>query len=921
MTACSNILLSTLLLLSANAAAAGRDVSNRCSLWQPARIASWEGTAEGFAAVTPGATIRSTAIPGAVVCHGEKALATEYPSGEPARKYRSVKRKFAKPLNLSASTMISYGMMCSEGPGREMTSRMILRSTDGREYVSNALIIPSLWREVIFDVQQCPFLGDVAEIEIGMINNSDAKWEKPLFFLDDLKAGRVLDLDFEVNGSAARFNPTGGTKVTQKPGAAVVKFAQGGAVDLDLADSRNAIYNPELTGRNTVAVALDGGGVKALRLYYATNEEPNFSKVRSLVMPVSAKNGSQMLKFNLSALGAKGRLRSLRLEAEKGSGAVAIDRISFEREAPVSASAGEITACTATPERVTVKGRLNKYYSKAGGTVELRFAPIMSDGTPFDSLELLSTVPAAEEFVIADLPNKRSNAPITHLSSRFKAALRMPDGRVVEIGSPFFIENWRDFHSNPYAFATVGADYDAEKYGAKGNGVTNDNDAIQRAIDAAGAAGGGRVILRGASAGEAEREYIATYLELRTGVELVIERGAVLRQSPRFAHYAKYPPEYGHDNVIPGVPWTHSMYTNRPLILAKDVDRVKITGGGKIRMDDTFSENPAWTHYARNCSDRIHLVPVAVCHVNHVEISDIDILRTNNYHTIFYRADSVFIGNLKMHEVACLSGDGMSFGNAVTNVKAVRCVFESNDDGIVLCSSYKDPRGGVWRVRVDSIDSSVRNIEVLSSYINSACKGGGKAVAIIPWGSTNPRQDYSEIDRIHVSDCVLKGGQSVGCWPDNPFDGKPFTNAEPDDYCPVQNFNITGNEYLSPCEFFGVVPTTFINDCGLKSSPVIKNGRFADRLAYWTSTGSVSAPEKGEAKVANGTLYQGLSLEPGTYAIEWTGTGTIAPYAAMPDGEAISVTNGTFSLAAPATVLVGVKGANASVSEIKLINK
>ena len=62
------------------------------------------------------------------------------------------------------------------------------------------------------------------------------------------------------------------------------------------------------------------------------------------------------------------------------------------------------------------------------------------------------------------------------------------------------------------------------------------------------------------------------------------------------------------------------MYTNRPLILAKDTDHVKITGGGTIRMDDTYSENPLWTHYARTCSDRIHIVPIAICNTKHVEI-------------------------------------------------------------------------------------------------------------------------------------------------------------------------------------------------------------------------------------------------------------------------------------------------------------
>ena len=242
----------------------------------------------------------------------------------------------------------------------------------------------------------------------------------------------------------------------------------------------------------------------------------------------------------------------------------------------------------------------------------------------------------------------------------------------------------------------------------------------------------------------------------------------------------------------------HGPTANRPLILAKDVERVKITGGGRIRMDDTYTENTVWQHYARNCSDRIHIVPIAICNARHIEISDIEINRCSNYHTIFYRADSVFIGNLRLLEVACLSGDGLSFGNAVQNVRVERAIYESNDDG-------------------------------------------GKAIALIPWGSTNPRQDYNEIDNITVTDCVLRGGHSVGTWPDNPFDGKPFDNNEVDDYSPVKNLFINTNEYLSPCDIMWVKPTTLITDCGIRGSSTIRNGDFTDRLAYWTAQGPVHA--------------------------------------------------------------------------------
>jgi hypothetical protein len=159
-----------------------------------------------------------------------------------------------------------------------------------------------------------------------------------------------------------------------------------------------------------------------------------------------------------------------------------------------------------------------------------------------------------------------------------------------------------------------------------------------------------------------------------------------------------------------------------------------------------------------------------------------------------------------------------------------RAFVESNDDGIVLCSSYKDPRThhSPWRTEDDNADHSLRNLLVEHSYINSADNGGGKAIALIPWGSTNPDQQKQELDSISVTDCVLMGGYSVGTWPDNPFDGKPFTNQEVNDYSPVKNFTILNNEYLSPCDLLCIQPTNFIDDCGIHSSSVFKNADFKD---------------------------------------------------------------------------------------------
>ena len=57
--------------------------------------------------------------------------------------------------------------------------------------------------------------------------------------------------------------------------------------------------------------------------------------------------------------------------------------------------------------------------------------------------------------------------------------------------------------------------YSVTKYGAVGDGATNDAAAIQSAIDACNAAGGGRVVLEGG------HTYYSSSIELKSNVEPV----------------------------------------------------------------------------------------------------------------------------------------------------------------------------------------------------------------------------------------------------------------------------------------------------------------------------------------------------------------------------------------------------------------
>ena len=357
---------------------------------------------------------------------------------------------------------------------------------------------------------------------------------------------------------------------------------------------------------------------------------------------------------------------------------------------------------------------------------------------------------------------------------------------------------------------------------------------------------------------------------MRSNVELHLEEGTVLWQSQNDRDY-KYDVFYGHDVPMRDINWTHALHvTTYPLIFARLCRNVKITGRGKIRSMDTGSEEKRIGWYPNNCQDRIHCISIAFIGVENFEVSGIEIVRSNNYHTDFSASRKGYIADMKLHEVKCVSGDGFSFSRGANHIKVERCFFESNDDAIVLTSSYNDPRGILWWWATPGMVNAPHDIEVAHCYLNS---GGGKAICFITWGSDDPEPQRTEIHDINVYDCVLKGGYAVGTWPDNPYNGKmPFDNTETDDWSPVKNVRIFNNEYLSPTDLLCIKPTNFLSDTPIRSASFFQNEDFSLGKTFWTEDGEIWFADH-RAYVGAGRLYQGLYVEKGRHVLTLTVSG------------------------------------------------
>jgi hypothetical protein len=207
------------------------------------------------------------------------------------------------------------------------------------------------------------------------------------------------------------------------------------------------------------------------------------------------------------------------------------------------------------------------------------------------------------------------------------------------------------------------ATFDIRRHGAVGDGKAMDTQAIQKAIDAAAAAGGGTVVFP-------PGRYLSGSVHLKSHVKLHLEKGATLLGSTRVSDYRKL-------NFL-------------GLILANQQENIGISGAGtidgqgKILADSVMGPVVGGKHpYARE-DKRPVLINFRSC--RKVVVRDITLRESACWVQLYRDCDQLHIENITVRTMAAITNDGLDI-DGCSRVVVRGCDIDSEDDGICLKSS------------------------------------------------------------------------------------------------------------------------------------------------------------------------------------------------------------------------------------------
>ncbi len=297
----------------------------------------------------------------------------------------------------------------------------------------------------------------------------------------------------------------------------------------------------------------------------------------------------------------------------------------------------------------------------------------------------------------------------------------------------------------PIPAAGTSGVYDVRTYGATGDGKTIDSPAINKAIEAAAAAGGGTVRFPAGT-------YASYSIRLKSNIALYIEQGATILAASTSLDGTTG----GYDPAEPNQPWEayqdygHNHWHNS-LIWGESVNNFAILGPGLI-WGKGLSRGLSDKDRPRADQPGAGNKAIALKNCHNVILRDFSILEGGHFGILATGVDNLTIDNLKIDT----NRDGMDI-DCCRNVRVSNCSVNSPwDDGICPKSSFALGYARATE-NVTITNCYVTGDYQLGTLLDGTFKRFGPDFKVVPTGRIKcGTESNGGFKNITISNCVFE---------------------------------------------------------------------------------------------------------------------------------------------------------------------